>query len=315
MGIDPDQPVQIFAAKDGTVYLNMAAAEIGDVIQLAAAAVGDDDLESEVTIEVYQGGLVQRVRFHTSCSQDLRTGDRFGGLEVWSFENEDQGLVSFGAEVKYRYEITNVGSTPIFAVDVEDVPEPGEPFEVPGSPIDSLAPDETITLMATQFLTETTANEVFVTGHSGSSGGPICEASDMAAVVFVEPPPSQDDCSDGKPRLLVFEYTGEGCGASDNQQGSSDECSGDPNGAEPVRIVVTKDAEDVEVMPGDESIGVGSLVSFEATGDKLKSNLVFAIKQGYSTKQALKIHTSCSQPLNVGDQFGSMILRAFEAED
>ena len=60
--------------------------------------------------------------------------------------------------------------------------------------------------------------------------------------------------------------------------------------------------------------GSGDLVTFEATGDRLKSNLVFDIRQGSSTVQDLKIHTSCSKPLNVGDQFGSMILRGFEAE-
>ena len=60
---------------------------------------------------------------------------------------------------------------------------------------------------------------------------------------------------------------------------------------------------------------VGSFVTFEATGDRLKSNLVFDIRQGSDTVQDLKIHTSCSKPLNLGDQFGSMILRAFEAEE
>ena len=79
--------------------------------------------------------------------------------------------------------------------------------------------------------------------------------------------------------------------------------------------MVTKDEDDVTVNPGDESITVGSMVEFEATGDRLKSNLEFELRQGSSTLQDLKIHTSCSQPLNVGDQFGSMLLVGFEAED
>jgi hypothetical protein len=32
------------------------------------------------------------------------------------------------------------------------------------------------------------------------------------------------------------------------------------------------------------------------------------------TLQTVKFHTSCSQPLNVGDQFGSLLLDDFVAE-
>ena len=44
--------------------------------------------------------------------------------------------------------------------------------------------------------------------------------------------------------------TGEPCSASDNDQEGSDECSGDPNGGQPVRIVGTKDEDEVSVTPG-----------------------------------------------------------------
>ena len=39
------------------------------------------------------------------------------------------------------------------------------------------------------------------------------------------------------------------------------------------------------------------------------------IKQGWHIKQKLSIHTSCSKPLEIGDQFGSLILRDFIPED
>ena len=67
-----------------------------------------------------------------------------------------------------------------------------------------------MSLDSTRFLTETTANEVVVTGHAGTPSGAECVATDMAVVVFVDPPMEENSCDDGKPRLLVFEYTGRG---------------------------------------------------------------------------------------------------------
>ncbi len=143
-------------------------------------------------------------------------------------------------------------------------------------------------------------NQVFpVAGIGDISIEILCECLDPPVL-----------CDDGRPRILIFEYTGEDCGASDNDQ-DTDSCSGDPNGAEPVSIEL-KNNRKFTVDPALEAIMVGDIVVFSsANGGRMNGDLEFTIRQGASDLQTIKLHTSCSQPLNIGDQFGSMILRAF----
>ena len=67
------------------------------------------------------------------------------------------------------------------------------------------------------------------------------------------------------------------------------------------------------VTPGGESINAGDLVTITAESGKtkLESNTKLEIMQGGTLLQELEIHTSCSQPLNIGDQFGSLVLVGF----
>jgi hypothetical protein len=132
--------------------------------------------------------------------------------------------------------------------------------------------------------------------------------TDLEALAFETCPAPPASCDDGKPATLVFRYTGESCMASTNWQEGSFTCSGDPMGAEPVEVVLTRDEEDATVMPDDETLAVGDLVTIQATGDRLRSNTEFDVRQDSMVLQSLKIHTSCSKPLAVGDQFGSMVL-------
>ena len=66
-----------------------------------------------------------------------------------------------------------------------------------------------------------------------------------------EVPPAT--CADGKPNRLVFEYTGDDCSATTNQQEGKLECDGDPNGAAPISIVMTRDADEIDVSPTSET--------------------------------------------------------------
>ena len=50
------------------------------------------------------------------------------------------------------------------------------------------------------------------------------------------PLPSGSCEVDGKPKALVFEYTGEDCTATTNDQGGQVTCGGDPMGEEPVQV-------------------------------------------------------------------------------
>jgi hypothetical protein len=113
-----------------------------------------------------------------------------------------------------------------------------------------------------------------------------------------------DDCQ-GKVLEAVFEYTGDDC------QGSLPEgakCEGS-TGAATATVVVTKDASKIDVSPST-GIAVGDEFAVAASAAESKGELPSSLKLdviGTGT-QKLEIHTSCSKPLNVGMEFGSLRL-------
>lgn len=129
---------------------------------------------------------------------------------------------------------------------------------------------------------------------------------------------SQALCRAGKPVALVFQYTGQPCSASRNTQAAGKwTCSGDPAMAQPVSVTMTKDASVMAVslkndVDGDGRIDVGDSFEISRTdGREFSTETAFNIVSGSTTLQSLMIHTSCSQPLNFGDQFGSARLVGF----
>ena len=137
-----------------------------------------------------------------------------------------------------------------------------------------------------------------------NEGGAICPELDDT-----DPP---GDCSDGKPLKLEFTYTGGDCSDSDHDQPSDKAtCSGDPDEASAVRIVAY----------GKKGTYFDNVVSLDATfwidptligESKIDSNLCVDIYDANDCLlQALTLHTSCSQPLAVGDVFGGIELTTF----
>ena len=163
-------------------------------------------------------------------------------------------------------------------------------------------------------------NDWLLDGMAGANG--------QALVCTPQPQPGSDTCEAvlpaapncetlGKPFSLAFLYTGESCAASDNDQGDKDKCSDarTPDPSRPVEIVYTgKDPAKFEVTP--TSVMVGQEGTVEATGrDEFHSETQLEIRQDGRLIQSHTIHTSCSQPLEAGDQFGSLELVAFNGQD
>lgn len=131
-----------------------------------------------------------------------------------------------------------------------------------------------------------------------------------------EPVPG-DCCAFGKPRQLTFTYTGESCAAtSTTQDPGKVECSGDPAGRQTVWIVA-KDDDDFQQSSGhlwfEGPVTLGEdfvLDAANAGENRLKNETFIAIfdVQGGTILQELEFHTSCSQPLFVGNQFGACLL-------
>jgi hypothetical protein len=99
-------------------------------------------------------------------------------------------------------------------------------------------------------------------------------------------------------------------------------CSGDPARTSPVFIRVTdeEDADDTRgrmYFEGTLALGDTFLASAEAAGDdRFRSRTytqVFAADG--ELLQSVEFHTSCSQPLEVGNQLGSIAVSEFFAEE
>ncbi|MCH9039349.1 MAG: hypothetical protein IIC23_08135, partial [Chloroflexi bacterium] len=154
---------------------------------------------------------------------------------------------------------------------------------------------------------------------AGQQESPPVHAA-ISAIATPTPTPSIDVCAGGRPTQLTFIYTGDLCTASSHSQGKA-VCTDEATAASgPVEIKYTgKDAgTKITVSPGSgastgEVINVGNtFVLTSSRGDKgLHSNSKFDILQGGNIIQQLEIHTSCSNPLFVGDQFGSLRVAGF----
>ena len=151
-----------------------------------AAFSGATDLGPNMT--VFINGVPEVI--HTSCSTIYAIGQpaplnnpKGAPSPNWfviSIEGKGGDSTSLGANVKYVYTVTNIGG-----VEATDVVVIDSVFgEVSGSPIASILPGDSVMLMETAFVFETTTNTVTVTGEPG-----MCEDDDDVTVI-VEPLPT-----------------------------------------------------------------------------------------------------------------------------
>jgi hypothetical protein len=145
------------------------------------------------------------------------------------------------------------------------------------------------------------------------------------------PDPEDQDCSTsidlapaphclGKVKTLELRYTGGDCSQSVNTQSSTATGCTDVTTASlnPVRVILS---DGKQAPPGSEvyldqtMVSGGTLLTVDASAipscssnGQLKSVLGFWIKDAVTDEiiQDGFFHTSCSQPLNLGDQFGSL---------
>jgi hypothetical protein len=166
------------------------------------------------------------------------------------------------------------------------------------------------------------ANGITIDCGSGSSPNGNC---------VLTPGPAPDCTSAGHPTTLVFQYTAGGCAASNNQQplGTKFECTdtgfnsglavlvgqNDPNGSlhGSNSYTITNDATGLPASSSPVAPGGTFTVTFG--GKNLNAQSYFSLtNQGGGGVEYVDIHTSCSQPLVVGNVFGSMTLIGFNGQ-
>lgn len=119
---------------------------------------------------------------------------------------------------------------------------------------------------------------------------------------------SPDICDTGKPQALEMIYTGEDCSATMHTQNASEvECDDFGPLPDQVRIIATGDPHDNLWFDG--IVNVGETYSIDATNDgetKLRPRTFIEIQDLMgNTLQFVEFHTSCSQDLFIGNQFGA----------
>lgn len=278
--------------------------ELGEVFELTAANAGEDKLGSNTYIHVFAsngGALLQRIQFHTSCSQPLNLTDQFGSMLVVGMDTKDGPLQTY-PEVEFIYTVTNTGTAPITDLVLSD-------WNGPIAGVDpNLGVGESFELTVSTVLFESLTNLV-----RASAGNGACEAEDTVTVVVEEPP--TDCCANGRPNVLVFEYTGDDCSASNHQQGSKAGCWDQAPLLDSVYIIAKNKDRNRILFEG--WVVKGGTFEVKADGDKFDSEIGIWVKDGPggNTLQDIKIHTSCSVPLFTGDQFGSAKLLDCRTED
>jgi len=126
------------------------------------------------------------------------------------------------------------------------------------------------------------------------------------------PMPSCDTLKANKEKLssLTFAYTGGGC-PGDNDQGDKSSCSGSINPTEGVTVQAGEKVDNLNYPV--EPMFVAPDGEFTIDPDKFKSNSVLVASNTGGT-ETNEFHTSCSQPLAVGDVFGSFTLVAMNGQ-
>jgi hypothetical protein len=171
------EPVRILVTSGNgqRIYADVSGVMVGDAVVADAANAGSNHLHSVTWVRIYEAGgtLIEEIMFHTSCSEPLAVGDQFGSMLLLAMTTTEGGevteetcitsLPAGGGDVEYTYVITNESAVTVTDVIVMD----DVLGEVPGSPIASIGPGESVTLYWTVFVAEPTTNTVSVLAHVG----------------------------------------------------------------------------------------------------------------------------------------------------
>lgn len=126
-------------------------------------------------------------------------------------------------------------------------------------------------------------------------------------------------CSQGGlPQTMQMEFTGENCSASNNSQGPRGGCIDYGPLPSQVQILVTDSKIDTDPaarvwFDGLVSLNGNFLIDANNAGASILGSDTFLFiydASGNTMLQQLRIRTSCSRPLILGDQFGSLVLLA-----
>jgi hypothetical protein len=158
---------------------------------------------------------------------------------------------------------------------------------------------------------------ILITSVTSTKGGTVVLEEDPPEEMCVtEIDQSEPPHCVGKVTSLTLRYQGGGCGGSMNGQSASKQGCVDvsPAGTYPVRVIVSDGAAAppaTDVYADVSPLAIGELVTIDASAaghHELRNVTGYWIKDAgdNSLRSDGFFHTSCSQPVNLGDQFGPL---------
>ncbi|MGH0030092.1 MAG: DUF7467 domain-containing protein [Myxococcota bacterium] len=152
-----------------------------------------------------------------------------------------------------------------------------------------------------------------VTGIETSVNGVVdCNAPPPPPECAPNGDPAGTQC-DAKIVDMVLEYNGQDCqDPLGNPQNGEAECDGDATGATNVGVIYTGKFGYKQTITPASGINDGDRIRVTSTWwGGLFPNQSYKIVDGGGIRQTIDFHTSCSQPLALGDEFGSLKLVEF----
>jgi hypothetical protein len=151
----------------------------------------------------------------------------------------------------------------------------------------------------------------FTVGQVISKAGPLCDHDGTVV-------PQQALCDLGKPQAILAEFTGDGADVVVTDQADGkwfvEDLAGGPEDLEQAWIVARDKGGKKVWFSGLVSVGEVFAIDAAALGKKrLKSHTYVDVydAEGGQLLQTIFFHTSCSQPLFEGDQYGAVRLAGY----
>ena len=177
----------------------------------------------------------------------------------------------------------------------------------------------------------------------GTCIGPFVEKMEECSLIVekegcvVQPPDPGGDACQGRATAFSFVYTGLGCDATSHLQNPKKvRCIGGADGAEPVDIMVIgkkrkrwswrsgwwgKKRRKKTVFASESGVNIGDTIMVDAANagkNTLGSEVSVKISTGDGWHDVIefdRFHTSCSQPLGPGNQFGSVSITSLTSTE
>jgi hypothetical protein len=290
--------------------------------------------KADTSLKLSWSGGSSTIKFHTSCSKPIRLGDQYGSIRLVGYNGTSGSAVlpppappGFGEDadtptgpeavvgdtVVWTYVVTNPGDVPLSNVAVKD--DNG----TPGNPADDflampvLGPDNVHNVGDANLNGLLDPGEEWLfrasgeakLGQYGNIGAVTGRAPNGDEVSDDDPShyfgifPAGNICATlGKPVALTFRYTGDQFPTS-HSQGTKVVVTGTTGNASPVTIA----SSGKTVTPSSVALNG----TFTMNGGKWGADTTVSVSFPGGS-QTIKFHTSCSKPIELGDQYGSLQL-------